>query len=283
MHCVGMCGPLAIWASGTSDRRLEAGGDSQAPSRQQMLMATTLYHLGRLFTYAIVGVLAGIAGSLMDYGGETLGVQLIAARLVGTTMIVLGTLRLISILGFTSPKPATNRKPSAISRVLVRLRPHVFRLPLLSKAFATGLLTAFLPCGWLYLFALVAAGTGSMVTGPLVMIAFWMGTVPALVSLVAGTRILAVRYGKLVPAVASTLFIMAGCYTAAGRGFSQLNSLTEIHSASLLAQPSEVASGRKLNPQSVDVAQELKVLVATPLPCCVEKSDVVSAMPGGSQ
>ncbi|MEO8268710.1 MAG: sulfite exporter TauE/SafE family protein, partial [Aureliella sp.] len=59
MHCVGMCGPLAIWASGAGDRI----------STHQMTVATTLYHLGRLLTYALVGMLAGAAGQLVDMGG----------------------------------------------------------------------------------------------------------------------------------------------------------------------------------------------------------------------
>ncbi|MEL6106783.1 MAG: sulfite exporter TauE/SafE family protein [Planctomycetota bacterium] len=53
-HCVGMCGPLALWASGALDQ-----------SRQKVLANTSLYHLGRLFTYAMMGLLAGGIGELV--------------------------------------------------------------------------------------------------------------------------------------------------------------------------------------------------------------------------
>ena len=65
------------------------------------------------------------------------------------------------------------------------------RLTPLPRALSTGLLTAFLPCGWLYLFALKAAETGSPLRGALFMIAFWLGSVPALVLVGAGVQTLA--------------------------------------------------------------------------------------------
>ena len=64
---------------------------------------------------------------------------------------------------------------------------------------ATGLLTALLPCGWLYLFALFAAGTGSWLSGSVVMIAFWLGSVPALVAVVMSTKLLTGRLRQFVP------------------------------------------------------------------------------------
>jgi uncharacterized protein len=279
MHCVGMCGPLAIWASGAGDSRVGSSNGGRS-ARRQMAAATTLYHVGRLITYAIAGVIAGAAGSLVDYGGEALGVQLFAARMVGATMILMGLFRLVTIFRVATPK-ALSPKPSMVTRALLRMRPYIFRLPLLTKGLATGLLTAFLPCGWLYLFALVAAGTGSIVMGPIVMIAFWIGTVPALVGLVAGTRLLAGRYVKLIPGVASTLLVVAGGYTAMGRGFAQLNSLSDIQSTSRLTRPSSVDSAAA-GKSDLDIAQELKTLVETPLPCCVEESKPAEPTSGGA-
>ncbi len=290
MHCVGMCGPLAIWASGASDS--PRGGTARV-SRRQMAAATSLYHLGRLFTYALAGLIAGFAGGLVDLGGEVLGVQLFAARVVGTLMMVLGAVRLWTLMGSKQPlfSAQAQSQPSLVNRVLIQLRPYVFRLPVLAKGFVTGLLTAFLPCGWLYLFALVAAGTGSVVSGPVVMIAFWVGTVPALVGLVAGTQFLAFRFRRMVPTVAAVLLIAGGCYTAMGRGFAQLGSLAEIQTQSQLARPkpttvsatpSSPSSNSTDHQEKLDIVEEMRVLVTTPLPCCAEKSSA-SALPEGSQ
>ncbi|MCO8121899.1 sulfite exporter TauE/SafE family protein [Stieleria sp. TO1_6] len=224
MHCVGMCGPLAIWASG--------GGETS--HRGSLISATSLYHLGRLLTYTLAGAMAGWIGSMIDLGGDWLGIQVAAARLVGAAMIVIGIAKLWRMTGGRLPWATggpVGPTPSRISGVLVKLRPVIFRLPIAARALATGMLTTLLPCGWLYLFALIAAGTGSPVNGAIVMAAFWLGSVPALVALVAGVRVLAQRYSKLVPAAAAVMLIFAGCFTASGRGFAGLESLESLKSS----------------------------------------------------
>ena len=248
MHCVGMCGPLAIWASGAGE---------SAP-RHKVAVATGLYHIGRLLTYSLAGLLAGAIGSMVDVGGEALGLQLAAARIVGTIMIVIGVIKLFKLSGL-SPSSAGDLQPSRISSLLVKLRPFIFRLPLGGRALATGLLTTLLPCGWLYLFALLAAGTGSMVTGPIVMIAFWIGTLPALTGLIVGTVTLSRKFTTAVPAGAAIVLILAGGFTASGRGFANLNSLGDIH------RTVDVDRG-----DDGSVQQQVSELVQTPLPCCTE-------------
>ncbi len=246
MHCVGMCGPLAIFASGAGE----------AVPRRQVITSTALYHLGRLTTYAIAGVIAGAIGSLVDAGGQTLGFQLAAARVVGTIMIVIGVAK-IAQPWIGHLRPAKDLRPSLVGGWLVKLRPVIFRLPPSARALVTGLLTTLLPCGWLYLFALIAAGTGSVWLGPLVMFAFWLGTVPALTALVTGTVALSTRFKTAIPTAASVLLIFAGFFTASGRGFANLHSLGEIRQASEFVSP-------------VQATQELDQILSTPLPCCVD-------------
>lgn len=218
MHCVGMCGPLAIWASGA--------GDHARP--RSMSINVSLYHFGRLATYALAGLIAGWLGSIVDVGGSVLGIQVAAARLVGSIMVAMGVYKLWTLWGRRGAAATTT--PSAIGGLLVKLRPHVFRLPIPGRAFVTGLLTTLLPCGWLYLFALIAAGTGNPFHGMIVMAAFWLGSVPALVALVAGMRLLSQRFARFVPMLAAALLILAGMFTATGRGFAGFDSLDELRS-----------------------------------------------------
>lgn len=256
MHCVGMCGPLALWASGAGDKR----------SWLSVSIASVLYHLGRLLTYVGVGALAGAAGELMDLGGNLLGIQLVAARLVGLAMLGIAVVQLVNLLTSSRfPKSAVEAKPpSLIARGLARIRPRVRQLPLAARGLVVGMLTTFLPCGWLYLFALVASGTGQVVAGMLVMAAFWIGTVPALVGLVAGSASLAGRFKKAIPVAVALLLGISGCYTAAGRGFAHLESLTDIRPPSRFAQPGAWTA----DAPPEDVADNLSQLTQTPLPCC---------------
>ena len=139
-HCVGMCGPLALWASGTLERN----------RRGRLFLNTTLYHTGRLIAYTLVGIAAGVIGRLVNLGGESVGLQMLAARVVGGLMIGMGLYRLASLLPQRSTTDALTKrpKPSWITKTLVALRPAIFALPVSLRAFSAGGLTAFLPC-WL--------------------------------------------------------------------------------------------------------------------------------------
>lgn len=308
LHCVGMCGPLALWASGSAESR----------PKREVAIAGGLYHLGRLVTYAVVGLAAGYVGQLVDEGGRMLGVQLVAARVAGVLMIVAGVVRLIQVLRIrsggrrtrpspsgknaafniaggqaTRPKPAVavQPRPSGVARWLASLRPYVMRLPLSARGLVVGLLTALLPCGWLYLFALVAAGTGNAWVGSLVMASFWLGSVPVLVGVVAGSALLSGQFRRAIPTVAALLLIVGGFYTAAGRGFAQLNSLADIRiagsSAGTEAPPSEqrgstseCTCGCCVTEGDADATdsllQQVSRLSETPLPCCVGHSGETS-------
>lgn len=240
MHCVGMCGPLAIWASGAAEPH----------TKRRVALAAFLYHLGRLTTYLMIGVVAGLVGELVDLSGEAIGVQVAAARVVGVLMVLGGLYRIWQHCQSNgAPKEL---QPSRVGGLLVKLRPSIFRLRLPMRGFATGVLTTFLPCGWLYLFAFVAAGTGSIMLAPLVMGAFWLGSVPALVGLVAGTGLFAKRFRLATPIVAALLLVTAGCYTASGRGFDSLESFVGLAQAAM-AEPEQLGEA--------------------PLPCCCQPGE----------
>jgi sulfite exporter TauE/SafE len=120
-------------------------------------------------------------------------------------------------------------------------------------AYFGGLLTTWLPCGWLYLFVLVAAGTGGVVSALVVMAAFWVGTLPALTALVVGARSLSPRLRFALPFLASLLLILTGLYTATGRASADLSSIM---------------------PPAIDPqvnATSLIGLAEEPLPCCQEQ------------
>ncbi len=243
MHCVGMCGPLALWATG--------GG-----SRKTSLVA---YHLGRLTTYLSAGLAAGVLGSAITIGGDVAGLQSLAARIVGGLLIFFGLLRLFQLIPFFQSKSVAPAKPSRIAGLLHQAKPLIATRGPGSRAYFGGLLTTWLPCGWLYLFVLVAAGTGGVFPALGVMTAFWVGTLPALTGLVLGARSLMPRMRAGVPVAAGVLLIVTGLYTATGRASVDLSSM-------LPPQPLMTRSG------------ELSIVNLTdhPLPCCDE------ARPGAS-
>lgn len=244
LHCVGMCGPLAIFASG-------AGGSTP---RRTVVISTAMYHLGRLTTYLLAGSIAGYLGSLVDVGSETIGWQVTAARLAGGIMVLVGIVKLWGYLRIASPNSLNSTvRPSRIAGALVRLIPFLARRSPIGRAFGIGFLTTFLLCGWLYVFMLVAAGTGNALAGTLAMFAFWIGTVPALTSLIAGTGMLSKYTSNLVPIGTALLLVTTGIFTASGRGFSGLRSLDNL-------QP--------LSDHSMTLVQQVEHADDVMLPCC---------------
>lgn len=209
LHCVGMCGPFALWAT--------AGGSS--------LGRVAAYHLGRLTTFLSAGLAAGVLGSALSIGGQAAGFQSLAAQLAGGCLIFAGLSRLFSSVPYFRAKSATVAKPSRIAAVLQQAKPLIASRGPAAQAYLGGLLTTWLPCGWLYLFVLAAAGTGDVVLALTVMTAFWVGTLPALTAVTLGARSLIPRLRSLLPIAAGLLLILTGLYTATGRASADLSSI----------------------------------------------------------
>lgn len=198
-HCAGMCGGFVCFYSAQ-------GGRGQA-------LAHVAYNLGRLFSYVVLGVLAGALGRTLDQMGAGAGLHGTAAVAAGAVMVVWGGASLLTALGARLPQahaPAFLRTRFASTVRAVHAQPPVVR------ALAVGLVTALLPCGWLWVYVATAAGTGSAATGALVMAAFWLGTVPVLAGLGIAAQRLIGPLGRRLPIVTAGLLVVLGLVTIGG-------------------------------------------------------------------
>ena len=280
LHCVGMCGPFALWASGAGQR----------VRPWELAGRLGLYHVGRLVTFLGGGLLVGLAGAAISAGGSVFGVPAAATRAAGIVMIVWGLARMAR---WARPRlrarpwlrarrvwregdPVTSGRggPSAagtspkgrpsVAGWLSGLRPLLNRMPSPLRALTAGSLTTLLPCGWLYLFLIVAAGTGAVTSSLAVMFAFWLGTLPALTGLVLGAFRFAPSIRPVLPLVGSVLLVFTGLYTATGRASADLSLLSD-RAAQL--RHDGVAADRE--GQAADRGlREIEILSREPLPCC---------------
>jgi len=184
LHCAAMCGPLASLA-GTGD----PGSPRWTPH--------VAYGLGRLSAYVVLGVIAGAIGAAVDLAASLASLGEVAMVIAGLAMIGLGARTLVRARGGV----AGDSRP-----MLYAIRP---RRPALRGALV-GLLTAALPCGWLYAFVVVAAGTASPWRGAIVMATFWLGATPALIGAGLTVRALARRLGRRLPVITAGLQIAIG-------------------------------------------------------------------------
>lgn len=205
LHCTGMCGAFVVLACAGEP------GTGQRPSRITLHIA---YHSGRLFTYSFFGIAAGALGATIDLGGSLVGLQRVATVLAAAVLVVFGTVSLMRALGLRSCRAT----PAAwMVRLGERGHRAAWTLKPSTRAWVIGLLTTLLPCGWLYAFVVISAGTGNPLSGALVMAAFWLGTLPALTILGAVIRVVAGPFATRMPVLTAVALIGLGGFTLVTR------------------------------------------------------------------
>ncbi|HQY88562.1 MAG TPA: sulfite exporter TauE/SafE family protein, partial [Tepidisphaeraceae bacterium] len=167
----------------------------------------------------------------------------------GAVMIWFGLSVLLRRSGIKIPKMPL---PGFLQRLATRGHRSAMRLPALMRAGAIGLLTTLLPCGWLYAFVVVAAGTARPLTGGLVMLAFWVGTLPILIALGTGLQQGLGALGRKLPVITSMIVVIAGIYALTGR------TMLDVQAMANALEPEKI-------PSTLPSAQ-------SKLPCCDEEN-----------
>lgn len=196
LHCVGMCGPIALALPIFSESRIN------------IILGRLLYNFGRTITYSIMGALFGLFGS-----------RIVLFGLQQDLSIIIGVLILVYVL---IPRKLKNKiAETNLSRRLVSFLKSNFST-LISKRtnrslFTIGLLNGLLPCGFVYVGIAGAVSTQGWVNGALYMALFGLGTIPIMFATSMLGRVLTFdlkrKINKLVPAFAvilALLFIMRG-------------------------------------------------------------------------
>lgn len=251
LHCVGMCGPLAMLASSSVHPR-------HRQQRSVHVPAVVAYHLSRVLSYALMGAMAGLLGAGIQETGSLLGLQRLAARLAGGSMLVIGLLGIVRLASGTSHAallPKWLQKRLAAGHAWARTQSPLLR------ASAIGLLTAILPCGWLFAFVIVAAGTAQPLTGALVMAVFALGSVPALAGMALSMTLLVGRFRRAIPWCSAVLVTFVGAVTLLERSQVKLEPLM----AQGVQNEREDGLGR---PSYVGLTSEVEAIDHKVLPCC---------------
>jgi uncharacterized protein len=185
-HCGALCGPLVLLATpraGASD----AGGRVSAT---RLAWHAALYHGGRIATYVVLGLAAGVAGSAVARVGfgRTLALAAGAALLVQAltaSRLVRGRLHGVGVV--------SGRVTRALGSAGGWMRAHRVQGPVVF-----GALNGLLPCGLLYAALTAAAGLGDVTQAVTFMAAFGAGTTPLL-------AVIGVASGTLAPYVPLTV------------------------------------------------------------------------------
>lgn len=161
-HCVGMCGPIAM---ALPLSRKERWG---------IVRASGTYNLGRIMTYACIGLVFGAIG----WGIELAGAQKVLSVLLGFSLFAFALAPRKTEAVILSI-PFFNRFFLAIKQKIS----HLFSHSTWQNQLSIGFLNGFLPCGLVYVAIAGAMGMGNMWSGALFMAAFGLGTLPMMMGL----------------------------------------------------------------------------------------------------
>ena len=195
-HCIGMCGPIAFVIPVDRTNKVKAG------------FQTILYHVGRLLTYSLIGLLFGIIGK----GLYLAGFQQRLSILMGAIMI------LIVLLPNSVSGNFKIAQPFYRAIGLVKQKMGLYLSKKSNKSiFFIGFFNGFLPCGLVYMAVLGAISSGNYSDGLLYMLLFGLGTVPMMTAAVMLGNFVTVKLRnkiqKAIPVfviVIGILFILRG-------------------------------------------------------------------------
>ncbi len=160
LHCVGMCGPLAL--------ALSPGRTGKV----RFVLGRLLYNMGRVLTYAAMGGLFGLVGGVIHVAGWQQSLSIgVGVVIIASTVLSLLHRRL----------PLASLPARAVSGIKSTLG-GLLRLESAPGLLLVGILNGLLPCGLVYLALAGSLTAGGPLQGMTYMVLFGLGTIPLMLA-----------------------------------------------------------------------------------------------------
>ena len=196
LHCIGMCGPIAFMLPVDRSHSVKK------------IVQISVYHLGRLFSYALIGFLFGLIGKSL----YLFGIQQQLSIVIGVLMIILviTPAHLLNKYNFSKPiHKFISKLKSTLGKSLKKKTADTF--------LTIGFLNGFLPCGLVYMAVFASLTMQNLVYSSMYMVLFGLGTIPLMTSAIYLGKFLNTtikqRIQKAIPifvVVIGVLFILRG-------------------------------------------------------------------------
>lgn len=194
LHCFGMCGGISTLL--TMQTR------NQNDHRAKFKIAL-IYNFGRIFSYSVIGLLAGLTSELgvnvFFQGGHTYLQFLSSIVLIIIALNILGWLSFFSHL---------EKITYAIWKPFQELLKWILPAKSVFDYFCLGLIWGWLPCGMVYSVLMLAIVSGDAIQSMLYMFAFGIGTLPGMVTTSVGGSFLKNSFNKPVFKYFSALLLI---------------------------------------------------------------------------
>jgi sulfite exporter TauE/SafE len=184
-HCIGMCGPLAL----------------ALPKTTSAFSGRIVYNLGRVVTYSVLGLIAGLAG----YGFSIQGFQKDLSILAGVVIIAF-----VFLTSGSRHLSSINIYAAKLSLPLKKKFRFLYGKGTLSALLGIGMLNGLLPCGFVYLALAGAVASGKVGSGIIYMSLFGLGTIPAMLAVSISGHFLGIKFQRFVKKASPVIAILLG-------------------------------------------------------------------------
>lgn len=196
LHCVGMCGPIAMAIP------------HRKPDKFSIMRDNLTYNFGRVITYVLLGVALGLIGTALSFSG-----------LQEKISIAIGVLLLLFVL-IPKLSKISNKSNRFLHKFIASLKSK-FSYYLKKKGslalLTLGLLNGLLPCGLVYAALAASLAISNPLNSALFMLGFGFGTVPVMAAINFASGIvtpkLRMKFSKLIPysiALIAIIMILRG-------------------------------------------------------------------------
>lgn len=171
-HCIGMCGGLVGALSANIPQK---NGSNTLVDQLGYLFS---YNSGRIISYAAAGALVGLSTNALGLLFNVDLYLLVLRIFAGIMMIITG----LYIAQIWSGVVQIERLGKGLWKLVSPLANRFIPIKSKPHAFIAGGLWGWLPCGLVYSMLTWAVAAGNALDGALIMAAFGLGTLPALLS-----------------------------------------------------------------------------------------------------
>ena len=190
LHCLGMCGPLVLALPIPATNRLQA------------FSGRLIYNLGRILTYALIGLILGTFGESLTFFSSQ-----------QTLSVVIGIVMLLFIVAPVHISQKMNGL-SPLSKLTGNIKKQFalqFRKRTYSAYFLSGMLNGLLPCGLVYMALAGAIATGNSFSGMLFMALFGLGTLPMMLAVSVAGQYITLQWRSKLTRIVPVFTIFIAC------------------------------------------------------------------------
>ncbi len=195
-HCLAMCGGVA------SSLSIAVKDKSRIP------LFTLLYNVGRITSYMVAGFIVALLGAEFASRSNVFSSAMAIVSAIFMILVGIYVMRLAATLNWIE-----RAGKALIWRHLVKLNKYVMPIDKPNKAFFYGVLWGWLPCGLVYSALMWTVSLPNAYSGALFMLAFALGTAPAMVSLgVAHQTINKILNNLVIRLILGNILLFYGLY-----------------------------------------------------------------------